>query len=92
MSRLHEVAVAALAPLRLHPMLSGSVGRGIGLSLHEGPEFPDHEDAVLVAGGVYALQVGAGDLQAGYALKSAIVYVRDAGAEVLTRSAVSAPG
>ena len=43
MSELHSVAVDALKPLQLHPMLGGSVGRGIGLSLHEGPEFRDNE-------------------------------------------------
>ena len=68
-------------------MLGGSVGRGIGLSLHEGPEFRDNEDAALEDGGVYALQVGAADPQAGYALKSAIVHVRGAGPESDTLAA-----
>ena len=92
MSHLHAVAAGALKPLQLHPILEGSVGRGIGLSLHEGPEFDDNEAAVLEEGGVYALQVGVADPQAGYALKSAVVYVRAAGVDVLTRSAPSVSG
>ena len=36
---LHAKAVGALAPYKLHPVLGGSIGHGIGLSLHEGPEF-----------------------------------------------------
>ena len=88
MSELHSVAVDALKPLQLHPVLAGSVGRGIGLSLHEGPEFRDNEATTLVDGGIYALQVGAAEAQAGYALKSAIVHVREGGPEVLVRSPV----
>ena len=38
--------------------------------------------AALVDGGVYALQVGAADPEAGYALMSAIVHVRGAGPEI----------
>ena len=86
MSELHSVAVDALKPLELHPMLGGSVGRGIGLSLHEGPEFRDNEAAALVDGGIYAMQVGAAETQSGYALMSAIVHVREDGPELLVRS------
>lgn len=85
-SELHAIAVDVLKPLRLHLMLDGSVGRGIGLSLHEGPEFRDNEATALVDEGIYALQVGGADAQAGYALKSAIVHVRDGGSELLLRS------
>jgi Xaa-Pro aminopeptidase len=83
---LHAIAVGALAPYRLHPVLGGSVGHGIGLSLHEGPEFQATADAMLVEDGVYALQVGAADAKAGNALTSAIVRVAAKGAEVLVRS------
>ena len=79
---LHAKAVGALAPYRLHPVLGGSVGHGIGLSLHEGPEFQASADAILVEDGVYALQVGAADA----VLLSAIVRVAAKGAEVLVRS------
>ena len=32
---LHAKAVGALAPYKLHSVLGGSIGHGIGLSLHE---------------------------------------------------------
>jgi Xaa-Pro aminopeptidase len=83
---LHAKAVGALAPYILHPALGGSVGHGIGLSLHEGPEFQATADAMLVEDGVYALQVGAADAKAGNALTSAIVRVTAKGTEVLVCS------
>jgi Xaa-Pro aminopeptidase len=83
---LHAKAVGALAPYKLHPALGGSIGHGIGLSLHEGAEFQVTADAKLVEDGVYALQVGAADAKAGNALTSAIVRVAAKGAEVLVRS------
>ena len=83
---LHAKALGALAPYKLHPILGGSVGHGIGLSLHEGPEFQASADATLVEDGVYTLQVGAADAKAGNVLMSAIVRVAAKGAEVLLRS------
>jgi Xaa-Pro aminopeptidase len=83
---LHAKAVGALAPYKLHPVLGGSVGHGIGLSLHEGPEFEASGDAVLAEDGVYSLQVGAADAKAGNVLTSAIVRVAAEGHEVLVRS------
>jgi Xaa-Pro aminopeptidase len=83
---LHAKAVGALAPYKLHPVLGGSVGHGIGLSLHEGPEFRASGDATLAEDGVYALQVGVADAEAGNALISAIVRVAAKGPEVLVRS------
>jgi Xaa-Pro aminopeptidase len=83
---LHAKAVGALAPYTLHPVLGGSIGHGIGLSLHEGPEFQASADATLVEDGVYAFQVGAADAQAGNILLSAIVRVAAKGTEVLVRS------
>jgi Xaa-Pro aminopeptidase len=82
----HAKAIGALAPYKLHPALGGSVGHGIGLSLHEGAEFLASEDATLVEDGVYVLQVGTADAKAGNALMSAIVRVTAKGAEVLVRS------
>jgi Xaa-Pro aminopeptidase len=87
---LHAVALAALAPLRPHPMLSGSVGHGIGLSLDEEPQLRAGADATLVVNGVYSLQVGLADPEAGYALVSAIVRNAPNGAEVLAHSPGSA--
>jgi Xaa-Pro aminopeptidase len=83
---LHANALGALAPHKLHPVLGGSVGHGIGLSLHEGPEFQASGDAILVEDGVYTLQVGAADANAGNVLISAIVRVAATGAEVLVGS------
>ena len=83
---LHAKAVGALAPYKLHPVLGGSVGHGIGLSLHEGLEFEALGDAVLAEDGVYSLQVGAADAKAGNVLTSAIVRVAAEGHEVLVRS------
>jgi len=83
---LHAKAVGALVPYKLHPVLGGSVGHGIGLSLHEGAEFRASEDATLVEDGVYSLQVGAADAKAGNALISAIVHVAAKGTEVLVHS------
>ena len=83
---LYAVALGALAPLRLHPVLSGSVGHGIGLSLDEQPQLCAGADATLVEDGVYSLQVGVADADAGYALASAIVRNGPNGAEVLVRS------
>jgi Xaa-Pro aminopeptidase len=89
---LHAKAVGALAPYKLHPALGGSIGHGIGLSLHEGAEFQASSDATLVEDGVYALQVGAADAKAGNVLISAIVRVAAKGAEVLVRSPSIAEG
>jgi Xaa-Pro aminopeptidase len=82
---LHAKALDALAPYKLHPVLGGSIGHGIGLSLHEGPEFQASGDAALVEDGVYSLQVGAADADAGNVWTSAIVRVAATGAEVLVR-------
>ena len=83
---LHVKAIGALAPYKIHPVLGGSIGHGVGLSLHEGAEFQASADATLVEDGVYAMQVGAADGKAGNALMSAIVRVTAKGAEVLVRS------
>jgi Xaa-Pro aminopeptidase len=83
---VHAKAVAALAPLKLHPALSGSVGHGIGLSLHEGREFAATEAAVLQDRDVYTLQVGIADGEAGHGLLSAMVCNTAQGPEILARS------
>jgi Xaa-Pro aminopeptidase len=78
-------ASSALGPLPLHPVLGGSVGHGIGLSLDEQPELRAGADTELVEDGLYTLQVGTADPAAGNALVSAIVRNAAKGAEVLTR-------
>ncbi len=82
---LHAKATEALAPFSLHPVLSGSVGHAIGLSLNEQPELHAGADRALVEDGVYTLQVGLADAQAGHVLLSAIVRNAAKGPEVLVR-------
>jgi Xaa-Pro aminopeptidase len=84
-SDLYAKATTALAPFRLHPSLSGSVGHGIGLSLNEQPEFRADADASLAEDGVYTLQVGLVGIEAGNVLLSVIVRNAAKGAEVLAR-------
>jgi Xaa-Pro aminopeptidase len=83
---LFAAASEALAPYSLHPALSASVGHGIGLSLDEPPSFSADSQTELVTDGVYTLQVGIADAEAGNALVSAIVRNTGTGAEVLLRS------
>jgi Xaa-Pro aminopeptidase len=78
-------ATSALAPLPPHPVLGGSVGHGVGLSLDEQPELRAGADTELVEDGLYTLQVGTADPAAGNALLSAIVRNAAKGAEVLAR-------
>lgn len=83
---LHAAAVKALGG-PLHPVLGDSVGRSIGLSLHEGAEFRAGETATRLAqDGVYALQTGLADPGAGNAIVSAVVRITANGHEVLSRS------
>jgi Xaa-Pro aminopeptidase len=97
---LYAATAEALRPFALHPMLGGSVGHGIGLSLDEKPEFRAAEDSALQEDGIYTLQVGiAGGKNDGkddsgkddggedeHILISAIVRSTAKGAEVLARS------
>jgi len=85
-AELYAKATDALAPFPLHPVLGASIGHGIGLSLNEQPEFRAPADAALVEDGVYTLQVGIADANAGNALLSAVVRNTAKGAEVLARS------
>jgi len=82
-AELHAKAMAALGPYALHPVLSGSVGRRIGLSLNEGGEIRHDSRHALNCGEVYSLHVGAWDLQAGGALTSAMIAVTPTGSEFL---------
>ena len=83
---LYEKAVEALAPSTLHPVLSASVGHGIGLSVNEDPEFHAGDTSELVRDGIYTLQVGVADDKAGSVLLSAVVRNAPEAAEVLARS------
>jgi len=83
---LYQRAIATLRPYKLHPVLGGSVGHGIGLSLHEGPEFGEGCPVSLEEDGIYCLQVGLADPPPSYILISAIIRTTAKGAEVLARS------
>ena len=69
----------------LHPALGGSVGHAIGLSLHDGPEFGADATDAIKPDGVYTLQAGSSDANAGV-LASALVLVADHGPQVLVQS------
>jgi Xaa-Pro aminopeptidase len=83
---IYAKAMQGLAPSRLHPVLGGSVGHGIGLSLKERPELRAEANAELAEDGVYTLQAGIADAASGNAIVSAIVRKTANGAEVLVRS------
>jgi Xaa-Pro aminopeptidase len=90
-AELHATAMDALAPFSLHPVLGGSVGHAIGLSLNARPELSAASDAVLEQDGIYTLQVGIADPAAGNVLLSAIVHNAQSGADVLARSPALTP-
>jgi Xaa-Pro aminopeptidase len=70
---LHDAAMRELAPLSLHPILSGRLGRRLGLSLDEGT--PDR----LEPGTLWSLHVGTIG-----AIASAMVAITEDGAQILT--------
>jgi Xaa-Pro aminopeptidase len=83
---IHAAAIAALGGHPLHPALSGSVGRRIGLSSNEGGELRADSRHTLNPGDVYALHVGAHDERAGGAIASAMIVLTGRGCNVLIRS------
>jgi Xaa-Pro aminopeptidase len=85
---LHEIARGKLGNLAPHPLLGGSLGHRIGLSMVEGPELIAGGSEVLRPGTVYALRIGAVDGQIGGAIASTMVIVDDDGAvDLLPRGA-----
>jgi Xaa-Pro aminopeptidase len=89
---MHAAALAQLGGGPLHPVLSGSVGRRIGLSLNEGAELRHGSGHALKQGEVYALHVGTPEPAGGGAIASAMIVVTASGAEILCRSSeASAP-
>ena len=80
------IAAAHIDGLSAHPVLGGSVGQPIGLSLSEQPELRANTAVILEPGRVYSLRVGAADDSAGSALLSAIIHVGEDGVEILRRS------
>jgi Xaa-Pro aminopeptidase len=89
-SALHAAATKELAAFAPHPVLSGSMGRRIGLSLNEGGEIRSDSRHTLAAGDVYALHVGACDSQAG-AVASAMVAITEAGSELILAPTPNVP-
>jgi Xaa-Pro aminopeptidase len=87
-SELYAKAIEALGSDSLHPVLGGSIGRRIGLSLDEGGELRRHSDELLWvhSDDVYALHVGARDPEVGGAIASAMITMTPKGCEVLVRS------
>lgn len=56
--QLHAIARDVLAGAAAHPALDGSVGRRIGLSLHEGGAFTEHSTEELRADQIFSFHVG----------------------------------
>lgn len=83
---LAAVVAAAIKPYSLHPMIGGSIGNGIGLSIEEAPRLDANGDAKLEAGAVYTLGVGATDGKQ-HAMLSAMILVGETGSEVLWSAA-----
>ncbi len=88
-AELYAKATVALAPYSLHPVLSGSVGRRIGLSLNEGGEIRSDSGHALKPGEIYSLATGGYDPQAGGALTSAMLAITATGSELLHLSPAS---
>ncbi|HWF94835.1 MAG TPA: M24 family metallopeptidase [Xanthobacteraceae bacterium] len=84
-AELHARATQPLGAHPLHSVLSGSVGRRIGLSSNEGGELRRDARHALEAGDVYALHVGLSDPRAGGAVASAMVAITPKGCQVLVR-------
>lgn len=85
-AQLHAQVARALGSRPLHPVLSASLGRRIGLSLNEGCELRHDSQRPLEAGSVFALHVGARDQNGGGELASAMVFLTAKGPEVLCSS------
>jgi len=83
---LHGHAIDIIKPYTLHPVLSGSVGNRIGLSLDEGGRLTQDRDDVLSLGDVYTLHVGAYDVAEGGAFASAMIAVTDKRYDLIHRS------
>jgi hypothetical protein len=84
-SQLHALAMRTLESQPLHPVLGGSVGRRIGLSLNEGEDLRQDSAHALQAPNVYALHAGTRNSERG-ALFSAMVLMTPKGPEVLCSS------
>jgi Xaa-Pro aminopeptidase len=82
---MYSKAIQLLGTRAIHPVLSSSVGRRVGLSLDEGCELRADSAAPMEVGNVYSLHVGTRDDKGG-AIASAMIAVTAKGAEVLCSS------
>ena len=80
---LASLAEERIKPYGPHPMTAGSVGNSIGCFLEEAPQLSATNNDELEAGRVYTLRVGASDGREHHAVASAIIAVRQQGADVL---------
>jgi Xaa-Pro aminopeptidase len=83
---LHAAATKALAPHALHPVLGGSVGHRIGLSLDDGGTLRHDAAHTLSPGDIFTLRVGAHEPVHGGAFASAMIAITATGHTVLHRS------
>jgi len=83
---LHGHATDTIKPYMLHPVLSGSVGNRLGLSLDEGGSLAQDSHDVLAAGDIYTLHVGAHDIVSHGAFASAMIAVTHEGYDLIHRS------
>ena len=68
-----------------HPLLAGSMGNGIGVSLQEAPRLDGGDDA-FSAGDVVSVKIGVGDPSSGFGFASGLLHVGDTGNEMLWQS------
>jgi len=67
------------------PLLAGSMGNGIGVSLQEAPRLDGGDDA-FSAGDVISVKIGVGDPSTGFGFASGLLHVGEAGNEILWQS------
>jgi Xaa-Pro aminopeptidase len=82
-SDLARLAAEKIRPYGAHAITGENIGNGIGLLLEEEPRVSANNEAVVGAGEVYALRVGASDGQEHHGIVSAIVAVHENENEVL---------
>ena len=82
---LFSKGIQALGTRAIHPVLTKSFGRRIGLSLDEGCPLRADDASPMVAGNVYSLHTGTRDDKGG-GIASAMVAITANGAEVLCDS------
>ena len=77
-------AVQGFAP---HAALTGSLGHGVGLSLHEAPDLAPGKPGAMVAEGTYSLNVGLSQGKRNHAFASAMIALEGGKTEVLWKAA-----